>query len=252
MARDIIISAHSDSSKTSNWDLKIQAWISVMPPPRAAGNLRINGKEWRHMARKFLAQDCFSNLSAPVHFWHCPSSLQSLGDLMLSDQPECLWLTFAMALLALTLTGVLVLTWKLLGSSSLYSWKINFTGWRITLCSSSASNLCIDKFFLSSTVMKELCPFLCCPKWEQIVVAGQLQSLSTNFGHKSTGSGLFFGDLRSKICGDSVSLALSVSQEKWPDPSAVVLLWDVSPRDSTCISHYCEVHISLNANWMSI
>lgn len=28
---------------------------------------------------------------------------------MLSDQPECLWLTFAMNLLALTLSGVLVL-----------------------------------------------------------------------------------------------------------------------------------------------
>lgn len=69
------------------------------------------------MAQKFLAQDCSLNLSAPVHFWHCLSCLQSLGGLMLSDQPECLWLTFAMNLLALTLSGVLVLVWKLLGSS---------------------------------------------------------------------------------------------------------------------------------------
>lgn len=90
-----------------------------MQPPRAAGNLRIDGKEWKHMAWKFLAQDCSSNLSAPVHFWHCPSCLQSLRDLMLSDQPECLWLTFAMELLALTLTGVLLLMWKLLGSSQI-------------------------------------------------------------------------------------------------------------------------------------
>lgn len=59
------------------------------------------------MAQKFLAQDCSSNLSAPVNLWHCLSCLQSLRDVMLSDQPECLWLTFAMELLALTLTGVL-------------------------------------------------------------------------------------------------------------------------------------------------
>jgi len=35
--------------------------------------------------------------------------LQSLRDFMLSDQLECLWLTSAMKLLALTLPGVLVL-----------------------------------------------------------------------------------------------------------------------------------------------
>lgn len=71
------------------------------------------------MAQKFLAQDCSLNLSAPVHFWHCPSILQFLGDLMLSDQPECLWLTFAMDLLALTLSGVLVLVSEVLGSSQI-------------------------------------------------------------------------------------------------------------------------------------
>lgn len=57
------------------------------------------------MAQKFLAQDCSSDLSAPVNLWHCPSCSQSLRDVMLSDQPECLWLTFAMLLLARTLTG---------------------------------------------------------------------------------------------------------------------------------------------------
>lgn len=38
---------------------------------------------------------------------------------MLSDQPECLWLTFAMDLLALTLSGVLVLVSEVLGSSQI-------------------------------------------------------------------------------------------------------------------------------------
>lgn len=75
----------SHSGKTSDWDLKIQAWVSVMQPPGAAGNFMINGKEWKHMAQKFLAQDCSSNLSAPVNVWHCPSCLQSLRDIMLSS-----------------------------------------------------------------------------------------------------------------------------------------------------------------------
>lgn len=70
------------------------------------------------MARKFLAQDCSSDLSAPIHFWHCASRLQSLaGNVMLSDQPECLWLNFSMDLLSLTLTGMLVLMQKPLESS---------------------------------------------------------------------------------------------------------------------------------------
>lgn len=70
------------------------------------------------MARKFLAQDCSSDLFAPIHFWHCASCLQSLaGDVMLSGQPECLWLNFTMDLLSLTLTGVLVLMQKPLESS---------------------------------------------------------------------------------------------------------------------------------------
>lgn len=188
---DHLLSSHSDSGKTSDWDLKIQAWVSVMEPPRAAGNFRINGKEWKHTAWKFLAQDCSSNLSAPVNLWHCPSCLQSLTDAVLSDQPECLWLTFAMELLALTLTGVLY-------SSENYpftdSWKINFTDWRITLCSLLASNMCIDLSFLGSTVTKAFCSFLCCPKWKQLVVTRQLQSLSTSLGHSSTGSGLFPGE----------------------------------------------------------
>lgn len=84
-----------------------------MQPCQAAGNLRIDGKEWKHMAQKFLARDCSSDLSAPIHFWHCASCLQSLArDVMLFDQPECLWLNFTMDLLSLTLTGVLVLMQK--------------------------------------------------------------------------------------------------------------------------------------------
>lgn len=123
-----------------------------MQPLRAAGNLRLDGKEWKHMVQKFLAQDCSSDLSAPVHFWHCPSCLRSLRHLLCSDQPECLWLTFAMELLALTLTGTHVKTIGIFTDS----WKIDFIDQRITLCSSLVSNMCIDKCFPSSIVTRVL------------------------------------------------------------------------------------------------
>lgn len=222
-----------------------------MQPLRGTDNLRIDGKEWKHMAWKFLAQDSSSDLSAPVHFWHCPSCLQSLGDLMLSDQPECLWLTFAMELLALTLPGVLVLMWKLFRSS-----QINFMHRRITLCSSLASNMCIDKSLHSSAVMKEFCSLLCCPKlraacpWQD-----SCNHYPPTLGTHPLGLDYSLGDLWSKICRDNLSPSVSVSQEEvnWPLSSCAASRYVTREiPQTTHISHCCEVHVSLNAKWLSI
>lgn len=224
-----------------------------MQPPRAAGSLRIDGKEWKHMAWKFLAQDCSSDLSALVHFWHCPSSLQSLRDFMLSDQPDCLWLTFAMELLALTLTGVPVLV-ETIGIFT-DSWKINFMGWTITLCSSLASNVCIDESFPSSTVTEEL--FVPLLSKARAACRGRTAAIIIHqpWTHIHWVCPVAWGTSRVKCVGTIYLFLYPSLKENWPDPSAAVLLRDVSPREiprTAHISHYWEVHVILNANWMSI
>lgn len=215
-----------------------------MQPPRAAGSFRINGKEWKHMAQEFLAQDCSSNLSAPVNLWHFPSCLQSLREVMLSGQPECPWLTFAMEWLALTLTVVLCSSenyWPLhrFLKDKLHRLKNHFVllvGFK-HVHRHSLSQFCRTKRSVHSSLFQSEGNLLWQDSCNHYPPALGTHQLDLDYS---------LGNLRSKICGDGSSLSLSLKQ-KWPDLSAAVLLQDVSPREiprTPHISHSCEVHAS--------
>lgn len=251
---DQLLWAHSDSGKTLVWDLKIQAWVSVMQPPRAAGNFRINGKEWKHTAQKFLAQDCSSRLSAPVNLWHCPSCLQSLTDVVLSDQPECLWLTFAMELLALTLTGVLYSSekyWALCRflKDRLHRLKNHFV---LLVGFKHVHRLILSRFYSDKSVLLFI-PLLskvkatCCGKTAAIII-------HQPWAHINWIWIIPWGTSRVKYVG-MVYLFLCLSSKSDLTSQQLCGFKMCHPEKFHIfphISHYCEVHASQSTYWMSI